>query len=109
MRPLFTCFLLLLLMACSGSAPVSLTNSSEARDADGSVSTAPQTGFDPAKTVTASFVCRNRCWPKSLPPRPDPTSFRGLRLLFEHDHQAIGERLELMMLDVGFETAGVDP
>jgi CubicO group peptidase (beta-lactamase class C family) len=40
---------MLLLMACSGSAPVSETNSSDTRDADGSITTAPQNGFDPAK------------------------------------------------------------
>jgi len=49
MRPLFLFVLMLLLMACSGSAPVSVTNSSEARDADGSISAAPQIGLDPAK------------------------------------------------------------
>jgi CubicO group peptidase (beta-lactamase class C family) len=49
MRAVFTCFMFLLLIACSGGAPVSVTNSSETRDAEGSVSTAPQIGFAPAK------------------------------------------------------------
>jgi len=40
-RPLSLFILMLLLMACSGNALVSVTNSGEARDADRSASAAP--------------------------------------------------------------------
>jgi CubicO group peptidase (beta-lactamase class C family) len=49
MRAVFTCLTLFLLIACSGGAPVSVTNSSEARDAEGPLSTVAQISFDPAR------------------------------------------------------------
>lgn len=98
MRSLFLYILMLLLMACSGSAPVSVTNSSEARDADGAESTAPKIGFDPTKMEVLTQSLESG-W---------HANFEG-ELALEHYLEGIGKRFKLMLFDVGLEAVGVDP